>query len=96
MKALIGFSRITLIIGLPRIIMLDLKWFVENDVLVRQLCRVDQKLRPLLYNPPAQISWQTIRELFQHHHLLQPIKARGCFFTIQPTIERECEPKRKV
>src|SRR6218665_2696691 len=65
MKAIIDLSRVILIVGLPRIILLGPEWFVENGVLVRQLCRVDQKLRLLLYNPPVHNSWQTIRELFQ-------------------------------
>src|SRR6218665_3839024 len=70
MKCFLGSIRVILIVGLPRIILFGVKWFVENGELVRQLCRVDQKLRPLLYNPSVDLSWQTIRELFQLHHLL--------------------------
>src|SRR6218665_1106079 len=70
MKGLLGFIRIIVIVGLPRIILFSVKWFVENGVLVRQLSHVDQKLRPLLYNPSVDLSWQTIRELFKLHHLL--------------------------
>src|SRR6218665_99278 len=70
MKCFLGFIRVILIVGFPRIILFGAKWFVENGVLVRQLCRVDQKLRSLFYNPPVDLSWQTIRELLQlHHHL---------------------------
>src|SRR6218665_1775168 len=59
------------IVGFPRIILFGMKWFVENGVLVRQLCRVDQKLRPLLYHPSVNLSWETIRELLQLHHFFQ-------------------------
>src|SRR6218665_3860327 len=65
LKCFLGFIRVILIVGFPRIILFGIIWFVENGVLVRQLCRVDQKLRPLLYNPSVDLSWQTIRELFQ-------------------------------
>src|SRR6218665_3826590 len=37
MKCLLGFIRVILIVGLPRIIWFSVKWFVENGVLVRQL-----------------------------------------------------------
>src|SRR6218665_1168524 len=65
-------------------------------VLVRQLCRVNQKLRPFLCHPSVNFSWETIRELLQLHHLLQSNYIRGRFFSIYPTIERECEPKCKI
>src|SRR6218665_1260934 len=70
MKCFLGFIRVIFVVGFRRIILFGVKWFVENGVLVRQLCRVDQKLRPLLYNPSVDLSWQTIRELLQLHHLL--------------------------
>ena len=41
MKALIGFSRIILIVGLSRIVVFGVEWFIENGVLVRQLSRLD-------------------------------------------------------
>src|SRR6218665_1588931 len=69
---------------------------VENGVLVRQLCRVDQKLRPFLYHPPVNFSWETIRELLQLHHFFQTSDICGRFFPFDPTIERECEPKCKI
>src|SRR6218665_1999443 len=50
-KGLVGFIRKISIVGFPRIILFGMKWFVENGVLVRQLCRIDQKLRPFLYHP---------------------------------------------
>src|SRR6218665_3623436 len=73
-----------------------LKWFVENGVLVRQLCRVDQKLRPFLYHPSVNLSLETIREFLQLHHFFQTSDIRGRFFPLDPTIERECEPKCKI
>src|SRR6218665_2328965 len=39
-KGLVGFIRKISIVGFPRIILFGVKWFVENGVLVRQLCRV--------------------------------------------------------
>src|SRR6218665_2214579 len=69
-KFFLGFIRVILIVVLSTIILFGVKWFVENGVLVRQLSRVDQTLRPLLYNPPVDLSWQAIRELLQLHHLL--------------------------
>src|SRR6218665_2057488 len=73
-----------------------MKWFVENGVLVRQLCRVDQKLRPFLYHPSVNLSSETIRELLQLHHFFQTNHIRGRFFPLDPTIERKCAPKCKI
>src|SRR6218665_3203273 len=95
-KGPLGFIRKISIVGFPRIILFGMKWFVENGVLVRQLSRVDQKLRPLLYHPSVNFSWDTIRELLQLHHFLQSNDIRGRFFSLYPTIERECEPKCKI
>src|SRR6218665_4011408 len=95
-KGLVRFIRKISIVGFPRIILFGVKWFVENGVLVRQLCRVDQKLRPFLYHPSVNLSWETIRELLQLHHFFQTNDIRGRFFPVDPTIERECEPKRKI
>src|SRR6218665_1542401 len=95
-KGLVGFIRKISIVGFPRIILFGMKWFVENGVLVRQLCRVDQKLRPLLSHPSVNLSWETIRELLQLHHFFQTSDIRGRFFALDPTIERECEPKCKI
>src|SRR6218665_3642198 len=50
-NGLVGFMQKISIVGFPRIILFGVKWLVENGVLVRQLCRVDQKLRPFLYHP---------------------------------------------
>src|SRR6218665_2142604 len=57
MKCFLGFirARVILFVGLPRIILFGVKWFVEKGELVRQLYRVDQKLRPLLYNPSVDL-----------------------------------------
>src|SRR6218665_849522 len=95
-KGLVGFIRKISIVGFPRIILFGVKWFVDNGVLVRQLCRVDQKLRPFLYHPSVNFSWETIRELLQLHHFFQTNDIGGCFFPLNPTMERECEPKRKI
>src|SRR6218665_1208636 len=81
-KGLIGFIRKISIVGFPRIILFGVKWLVENGVLVRQLCRVNQKLRPFLYHPSVNFSWETIRELLQHHHLLQSNDILGRFFSL--------------
>src|SRR6218665_3069038 len=45
MKCFLGFICVVFIVGFPRIVLFGMKWFVGNGVLVRQLCRVDQKLR---------------------------------------------------
>src|SRR6218665_2254426 len=37
MKCFLSLIRVILIVGLPRIILFGVKWFVENGVLVRQL-----------------------------------------------------------
>src|SRR6218665_3788552 len=95
-EGLVGFIRKISIVGFPRIILFGMKWFVENGVLIRQLCRVDQKLRPLLYHPPVNLSWKTIRELLQLHHFFQTSDIRGRFFAFHPTIQRKCEPKCKI
>src|SRR6218665_964679 len=95
-KGLVGFIRKISIVGFPRIILFGMKWFVENGVLVRQLFRVDQKLRPFLYHPSVNLSWETIRELLQLHHFFQTSDIRGRFFPFDPTIERECESKCKI
>src|SRR6218665_1919686 len=95
-KGLVGFIRKISIVGFPRIILFGVKWFAENGVLVRQLCRVDQKLWPFLYHPSVNLSWETIRELLQLHHFFQTSDIRGRFFSFDPTIERECEPKCKI
>src|SRR6218665_810944 len=95
-KGLVGFIRKISIVGFPRIILFGGKWLVENGVLVRQLCRVDPKFRPFLYHPSMNFSLETIRELLQLHHFFQMNDIRGRFFSLDPTIERECEPKRKI
>src|SRR6218665_2478169 len=95
-KGLVGFIRTISIVGFPRIILFGMKWFVENGVLVRQLCRVDQKFRPFLYHPSVNLSWETIRELLQLLHFFQPSDLRGRLFPFDPTFDRECEPKCKI
>src|SRR6218665_2311941 len=54
------------------------------------------KLRPYLYHPSVNFSWETIRELLQLHHFFQANDIRGRFFSLYPTNERECEPKCKI
>src|SRR6218665_977461 len=95
-KGLLRFIRKISIVGFPRIILFGVKWLVENGVLVRQLFCVNQKLRPFLYHPSVNFSWETIRELLQLHHFFQSSYIRGRFFSLYPTIERECEPKCKI
>src|SRR6218665_3549813 len=95
-KGLLGFIRIISIVGFPRIILFGVKWLVENGGLVPSLCGVNQKLRPFLYHPSVNLSWETIRELLQLHHFFQSNDIRGRFFSLYPTIERECEPKCKI
>src|SRR6218665_674077 len=36
MKCFLGFIRVILIVGFPRIILFGVKWFVENGVLLRR------------------------------------------------------------
>src|SRR6218665_1068747 len=70
-KGLVGFIRKISIVGFRRIILFGVKWLVENGVLVRQLFRFDQKLRPFLFHPSMNLRWKTIRELLQLHLLFQ-------------------------
>src|SRR6218665_1390056 len=95
-KGLVGFIPKISLVGFSIMFLFCRKWFVEAGVLFRQLCRVDQKLRPFLSHPSVNFSWETIRELLQLHHFFQTSDIRGRFFPFDPTIERECEPKCKI
>ena len=59
MKCFLSLIRVILIVGLPRIILFGVKWFVENGVLVRQLRPKASatSLQPICVSQLADNSW---------------------------------------
>src|SRR6218665_1917691 len=81
--------------------------FSKNYLVRREMACRERGTRPLasrrqpkasavFYYPSVNFSWETIRELLQLHHFFQSNYIRGRFFSLYPTIERECEPKCKI